>query len=71
MSPLAADLNYISIYEISRKFHLSPETVRLWIVRGLLKDGERIKLAATKIGGQWRVTETALISWIDMQSSLN
>lgn len=66
MSPMALTSECFSIYEIARKFHLSPETVRLWIVRGLLINGERVQLDATKMGGQWRVFEDSLINFLNV-----
>lgn len=64
MSPMALQAECFSIYEIARKFHLSPETVRLWIVRGLLINGGRVQLAALKVGGQWRIYEDNLIDFL-------
>lgn len=69
MSPVLADQRYFSLFEIARKFHLSPETVRLWVTRGILRDGDRQKLPARKIGGQWRVTDQDLVDWLNASNS--
>jgi hypothetical protein len=65
MSPLLADTTeYMTLFDIAKKFHMSPETIRLWVVRGILVEGERRILPARKIGGSWRVAIGDLMEWV-------
>lgn len=53
------------LHSIASKYRKSPETIRLWITRGILVNGERVRLAARKLGGSWAVSETELLAWFD------
>ena len=54
----------VPLYEIALKFRRSPECIRLWITRGILHNGQRVKLKGTKVGGSWLVSEAELYRWI-------
>lgn len=53
----------LPLYEIAKQYRKSPETIRLWITRGLLIDGQRCKLPARKIGATWSVSEQDLLDF--------
>ncbi|MFO0798974.1 MAG: hypothetical protein U0804_16015 [Gemmataceae bacterium] len=36
-----------------------------WFTRGLLVNGERMKLPGVKVGGQWYTSEAFLSAWIE------
>lgn len=64
------------LHQLAAKYRKSPETIRLWITRGILVNGQRVKLDARKLGGSWAVSEAELLSWFEntfamyLQSSL-
>ena len=55
--------DWLPLNRIAIKYRKSPETIRLWVTKGILLNGERIKLPAMKIGGTWMVSESALLDW--------
>jgi len=45
-----------TINEVAEKFHYQRSTVWRWIKNG--------KIEAVKVGGQWRITEAALVKFL-------
>lgn len=51
------------LHDIAQRYRKSPETIRLWITKGLLINSERCKLPAMKIGATWSVSEQDLLEF--------
>ncbi len=65
MSVDTDDQGSFSLPAVARKKKTHPTTPWRWIRRGVvLSDGRRIRLAAHKVGGTWRVTQQALDEFI-------
>lgn len=56
-------VDLMPLHEIGKKYKKQPETIRLWITKGLLVDGERVKLPAFRLGGSWAVSEDSLMEY--------
>lgn len=60
----------LPLHEIAKNYRKSPETIRLWITKGILINGERHKLPAMKIGCVWSVSETDLLEFFGLWNSV-
>lgn len=68
MTPSTSPNDLLSIAQACRRIpgargnaRVNPSTVTRWIIQGCpARSGERVRLAATRVGGRWMVTEAAL-----------
>lgn len=53
-----------TLAETAGKASVDVQTVRAWIHKGVSVAGRRVKLAAIRVGGRWRVTPSALAKFL-------
>jgi hypothetical protein len=62
--------NTRTVTEIAHQIKSDPATVNRWITRGIvLKNGQRLKLEACRVGGRWLTSTEALFRFIEAQNS--